>query len=43
MCAGLAFLALVAFYPFCVLLLSVSGDLLRWGAGVAVIRETLRE
>ena len=43
MCAGLAFFALVAFYPFCVLLLSVSGDLLRWGAGVAVIRETLRE
>jgi membrane protein len=42
-CAGIAFFALVAFYPSCLLLLSVSGDLLHWGAAQTVIRETLRE
>ena len=41
--AGLAFFALVGFYPFCLLLVWVTGDLLHWPAGVAVIRETLRE
>jgi YihY family inner membrane protein len=41
--AGLAFFALVGFYPFCLLLLWVSGDLLHWSAGDTVIRETLRE
>jgi uncharacterized BrkB/YihY/UPF0761 family membrane protein len=41
--AGLAFFALVGFYPFCLLLVWVTGDLLRWPAGVTVIRETLRE
>ena len=41
--AGLAFFALVGFYPFCLLLLWVSGDLLHWSAGQAVIREALRE
>jgi uncharacterized BrkB/YihY/UPF0761 family membrane protein len=41
--AGLAFFALVGFYPFCVLLLWVTGDLLHWPAGETVIRETLRE
>jgi hypothetical protein len=42
-CAGLAFFALVGFYPFCLLLLWVSGDVLQWTAGETVIRETLRE
>jgi len=42
-CAGLAFFALVAFYPVCLLLLSVTGDLLGWSAAEVVIRETLRE
>jgi len=42
-CAGLAFFALVAFYPVCLLLLSVTGDLLGWTAAETVIRETLRE
>jgi len=42
-CAGLAFFALVAFYPSCLLLLRVAGDLLQWGAAETVIRETLRE
>jgi uncharacterized BrkB/YihY/UPF0761 family membrane protein len=42
-CAGLAFFALVAFYPFCLLLLWVSGHLLQWDPAVTVIRETLRE
>jgi membrane protein len=42
-CAGLAFFALVAFYPCCLLLLWVSGDLLHWSAAESVIRETLRE
>src|SRR5215471_5579213 len=41
--AGLAFFALVGFYPFCLLLLWVTGDLLHWSAGDTVIRETLRE
>ena len=41
--AGLAFFALVGFYPFCLLLVWVSGDLLHWSAGETVIRETLRE
>jgi membrane protein len=42
-CAGLAFFALVAFYPSCLLLLSVSDHVLHWGAAETVIRETLRE
>lgn len=42
-CAALGFFALVGFYPFCLLLLWVSGDLLQWAAGETVIRETLRE
>jgi membrane protein len=42
-CAGLAFFALVAFYPSCLLLLSVSDHVLQWGAAETVIRETLRE
>jgi membrane protein len=42
-CAGLAFFALVALYPSCLLLLWVAGDLLQWGAAETVIRETLRE
>jgi uncharacterized BrkB/YihY/UPF0761 family membrane protein len=42
-CAGLAFFALVGFYPFCLLLLWVSGDLLHWTAGETVIRAALRE
>jgi membrane protein len=41
--AGLAFFALVGFYPFCLLLVWVTGDLLHWPAGMTVIRETLRE
>jgi YihY family inner membrane protein len=41
--AGLAFFALVGFYPFCLLLVWVSGDLLHWSAGETVIRATLRE
>jgi YihY family inner membrane protein len=41
--AGLAFFALIGFYPFCLLLLWVTGDLLRWSAGETVIHETLRE
>jgi membrane protein len=41
--AGLAFFALVGFYPFCLLLVWVTGDVLRWPAGLTVIRETLRE
>jgi YihY family inner membrane protein len=41
--AGIAFFALVAFYPFCLLLVWVSGDILHWSAGETVIRETLRE
>ena len=31
--AGLAFFALVGFYPFCLLLVWVTGDLLHWPAG----------
>jgi uncharacterized BrkB/YihY/UPF0761 family membrane protein len=42
-CAGLAFFALVAFYPSCLLLLSVSDHVLQWGPAETVIRETLRE
>jgi uncharacterized BrkB/YihY/UPF0761 family membrane protein len=42
-CAGLAFFALVGFYPFCLLLFWVSSDVLQWSAGQTVIRETLRE
>jgi membrane protein len=41
--AGLAFFALVGFYPFCLLLVWVIGDVLHWPAGMTVIRETLRE
>ena len=41
--AGLAFFAMVAFYPLCMLLVWVSGDVLHWSAGETVIRETLRE
>jgi uncharacterized BrkB/YihY/UPF0761 family membrane protein len=41
--AGLAFFALIGFYPFCLLLLWVSGDVLQWAAGETVIQETLRE
>src|SRR5262245_21004949 len=41
--AGLAFFALVGFYPLCLLLLWLSGDVLQWPAGETVIRETLRE
>ena len=41
--AGLAFFALIGFYPFCLLLLWVSGDVLQWSAGETVIRETLKE
>jgi membrane protein len=41
--AGLAFFALVGFYPFCLLFLWVTGDLLHWSAGETVIRETLHE
>src|SRR4029453_12058724 len=41
--AGLAFFALVGFYPSCLLLVWVTGDLLHWSAGETVIRETLRE
>src|SRR5262245_54029045 len=41
--AGLAFFALVGFYPFCLLFLWVTGDLLHWSSGETVIRETLRE
>jgi membrane protein len=41
--AGLAFFALVGFYPFCLLFLWVTGDVLHWAAGETVIRETLRE
>ncbi len=42
-CAALAFFALLGFYPLCVLLLWAFGDVLQWGAGETVIRETLRE
>lgn len=41
--AGLAFFALVGFYPFCLLLLWTTGDLLQWSSGETVIREALRE
>jgi membrane protein len=41
--AGLAFFALVGFYPFCLFLVWVTGDVLHWPAGSTVIRETLRE
>jgi uncharacterized BrkB/YihY/UPF0761 family membrane protein len=42
-CAALGFFAMIGFYPLCLLLLWVSGDLLQWAAGETVIRETLRE
>jgi uncharacterized BrkB/YihY/UPF0761 family membrane protein len=42
-CAGLAFFALVAFYPFCLMLLWVFGQVLQWDPAVTVINETLRE
>jgi uncharacterized BrkB/YihY/UPF0761 family membrane protein len=42
-CAALGFFALLGFYPFCLLLLWVFGDLLQSPAGESVIRETLRE
>jgi YihY family inner membrane protein len=41
--AGLAFFALVGFYPFCLFFMWVTGDLLHWSAGETVIRETLHE
>ena len=42
-CAGLAFFALLAFYPFCLLLLAVPDHLVPWGPAETVVRETLRE
>lgn len=42
-CAALGFFALVGFYPFCLFLLWVFGDVLQLPAGESVIRETLRE
>jgi membrane protein len=42
-CAGLAFFALVGFYPSCLLALWVSRHLLRWAPADIVLVQTLRE